>query len=621
MTQPCTVDLEPIGRRIEVAAGTNLLDAAQAAGVELVSICGGIGSCGECQVRLVDGRLSPPTLTEEAELSADALRQGYRLACQAHIIASVRLDIPPTSLTTPQRLQVEGHADSLDLDPPVVGIDLAMPPPALDDLRSDLTRLRDALTEQGHPPPSVDVGVLAELSERLRAQDWQARLAVRGDTLVSLLPPRTPLLGLAMDVGTTKIAAYLVDLADGRILARQGAMNPQIAYGEDVISRIAYCNEHANGRATLQARLVETLNGLVAELCRAAGATPRQVVDAVIVGNTAMHHLLAGLAVSQLGAAPYVAAVTEALEFPARDIGLRLAAGARVYLPPNIAGYVGADHVAMLLAAHSERPADAPSEPTVIALDIGTNTEISLFHAGQLRTCSCASGPAFEGAHIHDGMRAASGAIERVRLTADDSQLRTIGGARPIGICGSGILDAVAEMYGLGVLDARGAMRGHDPRLRRAGRRAEFVLAPATTTGHGRDVIVTRQDVNEVQLAKGAIRAGVEVLLAEAGLTADAIDQFIIAGAFGTYLDVDSAIRIGMLPGLPRERFHQVGNAAGAGARMLLLSRRLRQAASAYARQAEYLELTTHAAFPDLYVQALAFEPLTNSPYREEREQ
>ncbi len=621
MTQHCTIVLEPIGRRIEVAVGTSLLDAAHAAGVELVSICGGIGSCGECLVRLVAGQLSPPSLTEEAELDPDRLAEGYRLACQACAQGAVRLDIPPTSLTTPQRLQIEGHADRLDLDPVVVSIDLAMPPPTLDDLRSDGSRLQAALAGRGYPPLSLDFAVLGQLSEQLRVQDWQARLAVRDDTVVALLPPQTPLLGLAVDVGTTKIAAYLVDLADGHLVARQGAMNPQIAYGEDVISRIAYCNAHTDGRATLQARLVDTLNGLVNDLCRTADATPDQVVDAVIVGNTAMHHLLAGLNVSQLGAAPYVAAVTDALDFPAREIGLRLAAGARVHLPPNIAGYVGADHVAMLLATQAERRADEPREPTVIALDIGTNTEISLFHAGRLLTCSCASGPAFEGAHIHDGMRAAPGAIERVRLTAQASQCHTIDGTRPVGICGSGILDAVAELYALGVLDTRGGMTGSDPRLRRVGRHAEFVLAAAPTTGHGRDVIVTRRDVHEIQLAKGAIRAGVEVLLAEVGLTATALDQFIVAGAFGTYLDVDSAVRIGMFPDLPRERFRQVGNAAGAGARALLLSRRMRQAASAYARRAEYIELTVHAAFADLYIQALAFEPLVTSPHRQEREQ
>ncbi|MFN8497493.1 MAG: ASKHA domain-containing protein [Anaerolineae bacterium] len=607
------VDLEPIGRRVEVEPGKTVLEAAQAAGIELVSICGGIGSCGECVVRLAEGRLSPPTLTEEAELGAAALAAGHRLACQAAVVGAARIEIPPTSLTTPQRLQIEGQAERVELEPTVVAVPLRIPPPTLADLRSDVSRLQAALADAGCPDASLAFPVLADLSDLLRAQGWQATAAVRGGEVIALLPPDTPLLGLAVDVGTTKLAAYLVSLATGETLAKSGAMNPQIAYGEDVVSRIAYCNDHPQGRHTLQKRLVDTLNGMVAALCAAAGATAGQVVDAVIVGNTAMHHLLAGLPVRQLGAAPYVAAVTDALAFPARDIGLALAPGARVFLPPNIAGYVGADHVAMLLATH-EGVETAPSAPrTVIALDIGTNTEISLFHGERLLSCSCASGPAFEGAHIHDGMRAAPGAIERVRIEGDEVQTFTIEGAPPVGVCGSGILDAVAEMLAAGALDRRGVLATGHPRVRREHGRAEFVLADASATGHGRDIVVTRKDVNEIQLAKGAIRAGVEVLLAEAGLTDGDVDKFIVAGAFGTYLDLRSAVRIGMFPDLPLARFAQVGNAAGAGARQMLLSGRLRQRAAEYERTAEYIELTTHPAFTDRYVEALAFDTVTPS--------
>lgn len=610
----CEVDLEPIGRRVQVVVGSTLLEAAQAAGVELVSICGGIGSCGECVVRLAEGRLSPPTLTEEAELGQAALAAGNRLACQAQILGAARIDIPPTSLTTPQRLQIEGRAERVELDPLVIPVALRIPPPSLADLRSDVSRLQAALADAGQPGAAVSFHVLTDLSDLLRAQQWRATAAVRGGEVIALLPPDTPLLGLAVDVGTTKVAAYLVDLATGETAAKSGAMNPQIAYGEDVVSRIAYCNDHPQGRHTLQKRLVDTLNGIVAELCRAANATPSQIVDAVIVGNTAMHHLLAGLPVRQLGAAPYVAAVTDALEFHARDIGLALAPGARVFLPPNIAGYVGADHVAMLLATRRP-PGPTPGEaPTVIALDIGTNTEISLFHADRLLSCSCASGPAFEGAHIHDGMRAAPGAIERVRIEGDAVQIFTIDGAPPVGICGSGILDAVAEMLDAGALDPRGVLLRQHPRVRRGHGGAEFVMLAAPDTGHGREIVVTRKDVNEIQLAKGAIRAGVEVLLAEAGLTDADIDEFIVAGAFGTYLDLGSAVRIGMFPSLPLERFSQVGNAAGTGARQMLLSGRLRQLAADYETRAEYIELTTHPTFTERYVEALAFQDTDVAP-------
>jgi uncharacterized 2Fe-2S/4Fe-4S cluster protein (DUF4445 family) len=441
-----------------------------------------------------------------------------------------------------------------------------------------------------------------DLPGKLRANGWKLRLALRGDEVVAVLPPESRLFGLAVDIGTTKLAAYLVDLVSGVTAAKAGAMNPQIAYGEDVISRITYVNEHAEGAQTLQSRLVETLNTLLADLCAEVGAARAQVVEAVLVGNTAMHHLLVGLPVKQLGESPYVAAASEAMQFPASEIGLELAPGAYIYLPPNLAGYVGADHVAMLLGAELIAP-----EKTTLALDIGTNTEISLFHQGQHWSCSCASGPAFEGAHIGDGMRAAPGAIERVRFSGEKIQVQTINAQPAVGICGSGILDIVAELRKADLLDARGALRGAHPRLTGSGRGAEFVLVPAAESGTGRAVKISRADINEIQLAKGAIRAGIEVLLARAGIPATEIQSLIVAGAFGTYLDLESAITLGMFPRLPRERYAQVGNAAGSGARALLVSARQRQLAEEISRRVAYVELANHPEFMKIYVKALAF--------------
>ncbi len=615
----CEVNFQPVGRRVTLEHGITLLDAARSAGVEIISICGGIGVCGECRVRLAAGRLSTLTLTEEEDLTAQELDAGMRLACQAVVLGDVRVDVPPESLTAPQRMQVEGQSAEVDAEPAVTPVDREIAPPGLYDLRSDLTRLQGTLLEAGFPALSASLPVLAGLPGLLRRYGWRARLALRGSELVALLPhpedavqPPSAvaahrLLGLAVDVGTTKVAAYLVDLASGDTLAKSGAMNPQIAYGEDVVSRIAYANTHPEGRATLQRRLVETLNSMVAELCLQAGAVPGQVVDAVIVGNTAMHHLLAGLPVEQLGEAPYVPAVGEAMQFHAADIGLALAPGAYVYLPPNIAGYVGGDHVAMLLATEPAQLAAGAARRTTIALDIGTNTEISLLAGERVLCCSCASGPAFEGAHIHDGMRAAPGAVERVRIEGDDVRVYTIEGQPAVGICGSGILDAVAEMLRAGVVDRRGALVAGHKLVRNEGGKRAFVLVPARQSGTGRDVLVTRSDVNEIQLAKGAIRAAVEVLLREASISALDIDDFIVAGAFGTYLDLKSAVRVGMFPDLPLDRFRQVGNAAGAGARAMLVSVQRRALAEEIARRIEYLELTTHPRFTDDYMESLSF--------------
>jgi hypothetical protein len=344
----------------------------------------------------------------------------------------VRIVIGPESLTTTQRLQLEGLGADVSLDPPVVGFEVVLERPALEDLRADATRLLDGLASP-RPPieatgrPPIGLAVLTELPAALRAQDWSGRVALhrpRGE-VVAIRPPAGRLLGLAVDLGTTKLAAYLVDLDTGSTVGRAGAVNPQIGRGEDVMSRIAYANTGPAARAELRAAVVEAVGRLAAELCAAVDSDTDAIVDCVVVGNTAMHHLFAGLPVRQLGQAPYVAAVSDPLDLAAGDLGLALAGGARVYLPPLIAGFVGADHVAMLLATEA-----AEASSTVLALDIGTNTEISLAHGGRLWSCSTASGPAFEGAHITDGMRAAPGAIERVHYGDGRFSVQTATSAR-----------------------------------------------------------------------------------------------------------------------------------------------------------------------------------------------
>jgi uncharacterized 2Fe-2S/4Fe-4S cluster protein (DUF4445 family) len=314
-----------------------------------------------------------------------------------------------------------------------------------------------------------------------------------------------------------------------------------------------------------------------------------------------MHHFIMGLPVDQLGRAPFVAVLGESYDMKARDLGLALATGAYAHLLPNIAGFVGADHVSMVLATGLYQ-----TDEVTVGLDIGTNTEISLAVDGRLLSCSCASGPAFEGAHIRDGMRAAPGAVERIRAIDGRIVYQTIDGAPPVGICGSGILDGVAELRRIGAIRPNGAMRvGNHPSIRRGDDGTEFLLVPVGERDAPRDIVISRKDVNEIQLAKAAIRAGIEVLLSEAGLQAGELERVIVAGAFGTYLDVDSALAVGMFPPLPRERFLQVGNAAGIGAKMALVSSRCRNTAQEIARRMEYVELTTHPRFVTIYSEAL----------------
>ncbi len=608
------VDLEPVGRRVAVPAGQTILDAARAAGVELTAVCGGEGSCYSCLVKLQEGKLSPVTMAEEAGLSAEQLAAGYRLACQAEPLSDVKVEIPPESLATQQRLQLEGEEMGCALDPVVVAVDVMVEEPTLHDLRADVLRVQDAMAGAGFDRVEFAYPVLQELPSALRRQGWSARLAVRREgppgakdagwgEVVGVTEAGRPLLGLAVDIGTTKIAAYLVDLQDGRTLARGGAVNPQVAYGEDVVSRIAYTLDHPDGRRELQRRVADTLNKLVVELCLEAGAGADQVVDGVVVGNTAMHHLFAGLPVEQLGRAPYVPVVSDPLDVPARTLGLEgLAAAAYIHLPSTVAGYVGADHVAMAMGAGAWE-----STRTLVAVDIGTNTEVTLAHGGRVWSCSCASGPAFEGAHVRDGMRAAPGAIERVQIVDGLPRLKTVGDRPPVGICGSGILDAIGELLKAGIVDRKGNLLAGAPGVEREDGMLQYVLADAASTGSGRAVVVTRKDINEIQLAKAAIRTGVEVLLMEAGIGYEDVEEFIVAGAFGTYLDLRSTIRTGMFPPLPLDRFKQVGNAAGAGARQMLVSASRRALAARLARGAEYVELTVHPAFTSRYLKALYF--------------
>jgi uncharacterized 2Fe-2S/4Fe-4S cluster protein (DUF4445 family) len=602
------VNFQPIGRRVPIIHGNSLLNAAQAAGIDIASICGGVGICDSCKIRLFNGNLSEPTLEEKAIFTENELLSGYRLACQAYPQSDLTIEIPPESLTAPQRLQVEGQSQTIHIEPTVIPIELDMPEPTITDLRSDTIRVRDALFQAGVKLPiEFQIPVLEDVSAILRKYQWHVTLAMRKGSVVAVLPNSTPLFGLAVDVGTTKLAAYLCDLSTGSILAKAGAMNPQTSFGEDVISRISYSNNVPDGRKTLQSRLIETLNQIILDLCSQAGdgnhpVTSDQIVDAVVVGNTVMHHLFAGLPVSQLGVAPYVPAVSEKLEIEAYRIGLNIASGANIYLPPNIAGYVGADHVAMLLATGIWS-----TQKTTIALDIGTNTEISLVHHDQIISCSCASGPAFEGAHIQAGMRAAPGAIERAQIILGELRIQTINNVPPIGICGSGIVDAIACMYQMGALDHRGSFLSAHPSVRQSEHKFEFLLVDHSKSGNGQDLLITRKDVNEIQLAKGAIRTGIEVLLEVAGIPADAIEEFIIAGAFGTYINIPSAIQIGMFPSIPINRFRQVGNAAGAGARQMLLSVEQRSLAEEIAKRVGYVELSTYPNFTNIFSKSLFF--------------
>ena len=594
------IDFEPVGRRGQCTAKQSLLECAHQLGVELVSLCGGKGTCGRCKVQVLSGKHTQPTSDEREALSPSELEQGYRLACQAHPLEDCKVHIPTESLTAPQRTQVEGLEVNIRPDPAVISYHVEMDSPSLEDHEADAERLLQALHREHHINPSaIDMKLLQQLSPVLRHSKWQAQVSVRGNEVVALGPWPSRSLGLAIDLGTTKIAGYLLDLSTGQVLASKGAMNPQIAYGEDVISRIALATGSIEETGRLRKLAVTAVNQLARDLCAEVGVKAQDIVEAVVVGNTAMHHLLLGLPVEQLALSPYVPAVKGALDIKARDIGLKVAPGGYVHLLPNIAGFVGADHVAMLLATKISQ-----KKGVVLALDIGTNTEVCLSCDSNMTSVSCASGPAFEGAHIKHGMRAADGAIEHMQIVGDRVNYQTIGGTPPVGICGSGIIDAMAELYLNRVLGDNGRMSANHQRVRTRQEQLEFVLVSEEENSGGFAITITQKDIRELQLAKGAIRTGIQVLLDANSRSEEEIKEVIIAGAFGSYIDVASAVTIGMLPSLPLNRFKQVGNAAGTGAKMALISKDARGEAQDIADRVKYIELAATSQFALTFAQA-----------------
>jgi uncharacterized 2Fe-2S/4Fe-4S cluster protein (DUF4445 family) len=595
------IDLEPLGRHGACRGDQALVELTRALGVDLISLCGGHGHCGRCRVRIVAGAVSEPTQTEHEQLTSQEIESGLRLACRTWPRGDCVVYVPTESLGSAMRSQVEGREVGAALAPPVRSGVLEVSPPSLEHPLDDASAVLAAAQGAGIEADGFDIEVLRQLSPLLRESRWRCVVHTRGDEVVAVAPPDVSALGLAFDLGTTGIAGYLVDLVAGRVMCARGSTNPQIAVGEDVISRIVHARTSAAARQELRRAALAGLNGLAADLCDATGVATTDIVEVVVVGNTAMHHLLLGLPTDQLALAPFVPAVSDELNVKARDVGLAAAPGAYLYLPPNIAGFVGADHLAVLLATEDEwRGRNA------IVLDIGTNTEVSLVTAdGAIRSLSCPSGPAFEGYHISDGMRATAGAIERVAIEPNGAYLQTIGGAPPVGLCGSGIVDTLSQLHLAGVLTRNGRIElGSHPRVREAHGSREFVIAGEEETDRSGAIRMTQGDVRETLLAKAAIQTGVAVLLADRGLEPDDVERVIVAGAFGSYMDLANAIAIGMLPELPLERFDQVGNAAGAGAKLALTSAQARADARRLRTRIEYLELASYPGFARLYAQS-----------------
>ena len=629
------VIFQPSGRRGVIAEGTTVLEASRSLGAGIESVCGGKGYCGKCRVRLEQGTFERygitslpdhlgPFTEEEARFIDDSERsEGFRLACLAVIKGAILIFVPDESRAGGQVVRKDLIEKAISLNPAVRLFTLTLTPPNLDDPMGDFERLASALADRfGIPRPEIDYPALIGLPAALREGNWTVTAALRMEREILAVFPGAveEAYGLAIDVGSTTLAAYLCSLRDGRIIATESLMNPQITYGEDVIARITYVTDHPDdGLEKLRGAIIDGLNRLIRAVAASGGLTPAHILEMTIVGNTAMHHLLLGIDPRSLGASPFTPAVQRSLDFKARDLGIEAHRGAGVHLLPIEAGFVGADNVGVLIAQEPHL-----SGEMVLIIDVGTNGEMVVGNRERLLSASCATGPALEGAHIRFGMRAAPGAIERIRINPVTLEVsfKVIGQEcwrpeAPIrdarGICGSGIIDGVAELYRAGIIDPTGRFRANlpTPRLRLREGRPEFVIAWKGETSLEEEITIGQQDVRSVQLAKGALYAGAKLLMKHLGISR--LDRVVLAGAFGSYIDKTEAMRLGMFPDCDLEKVSSVGNAAGDGARLALLDRDKRREAETLARQVEYIELSSDPDFQEAFIDALTIPHATDT--------
>jgi uncharacterized 2Fe-2S/4Fe-4S cluster protein (DUF4445 family) len=619
----------PSGKRGRFPPGTPVLQAARELGVDIDSICGGRARCGRCQVEAVEGSFakenivsSPAHLTEmgEAEqycLKRGRLEAGNRLSCQAKILGDVRIDVPAGSQVHHQVVRKDYEAHDIELDPVVHLYFVEVDEADMHKPEGDLQRLLRALESEWHLRDlGWDLAVLQELQAALRDGDWQVTVAVRnGQQIVAVWPGfRDQVYGAAVDVGSTTIAVHLCDLSSGEVLASSGAMNPQIRFGEDLMSRVSYAMLNPEGAGQMSAAVRAAISGLIADTADQAEVPVADVLELTLVGNPVMHHLLLGLDPAPLGTAPFALATDHAVEIRASDLDIELHPNAMAYLLPCIAGHVGADSAAVLLA-------ETPWQRDEISLiiDVGTNAEIILGNRDRLLAASSPTGPAFEGAQISGGQRAAPGAIERVRIDAEslEPKFRVIGsdlwsddpafeereGEQGVtGICGSGIIEAIACMYLTGIIlpdgTINGEAAGRSDRVQASGRTFSYLLHDGEPK-----IVIEQNDVRAIQLAKAALYAGARLLMDRMGV--EKVDRIRLAGAFGSHIDVKYAMVLGMIPDCDLEKVSSANNAAGTGARIALLSRASRAEIEGRARQIEKVETAVDAGFQDHFVDAM----------------
>lgn len=635
----------PSGRRGYFAEGVTVLDAARELGVGIESICSGRLTCGKCKVRVEEGSFAKHAITsaadhltamgnEEHELLRSMHAEDCRLSCTAQVMGDVLIYVPEESRAHKQIIRKAATERVIDIDPAVRQYYVQVEDAALGEHRGDWRRLQDALEkEAGLSALTIDLHALRQLQPALRQGKRALTVLVWNDREVIEVRAgyAEGIYGLAVDIGSTTVAAYLCDLRTGEVLATESAMNPQITFGEDLMSRVSYVMMHDDGTEKMHDAIIKALNKLAGQAAHTAGLKLRDIHEMVVAGNTTMIHLFLGVDPRELGGAPFALANRDAMDIKARDLGLRLHPAANVHVLPSEAGHVGADNVAVLIAEEPHR-----QDEIELIVDVGTNAEIVLGNSTWLMSASSPTGPAFEGAQISAGMRAAPGAIERVRIDrmTGHANFRVIGDERwsddwdvhapsaiagkpeylAAGICGSGIIEVVAELFLAGILQADGRFNAAHPtdRLVWEGRRGAYILATPEQTANGQPLYVTQDDVRNIQLAKAALYAGAKILMKRAGV--ESVDRIVLAGAFGSYIDPLYALVLGLIPDCDPQRITAVGNAAGDGARIALLNRTKRREAMELAHSVRYVETAVAQDFQDEFVGAIHI-PHASDPY------
>lgn len=605
------VSFLPSGKKVTFQKAISLREAIIKAKIDFSFPCGGNGLCGKCKVK-VKGNTNPPSLKEK-ETIPEWLEKGYRLACQTILYGNAEVEIPVSSLISTLRILTEGSEEKFKVEPFVQKIYLSLPPPTLKDQISDVARIKRELRKKGFDQLKIDLRLIKKVPFILRESQFKTTVVLNNKEIINLEEgdTRGKNFGLAFDIGTTTVVGSLIDLDTGNRIATKAILNPQTIYGDDVISRVSYLQNNSKGLLNLQRKIVGGINEIVDYLVNSTGVKRENIYEITLVGNTVMQHLLSGVNPLNLALYPYVPVTQDPINLKSYRLGLKINPLANIYVFPNIAAFVGGDTVGVILATEMHKI----NNKTKLAIDIGTNGEIVLSHEGKLVAASTAAGPAFEGSRISHGMWAQDGAIEKVRLKDGEVIIDVIGGGRPTGICGSGLIDSISEFYKEGIIDRSGRIKPVKEQSRLWRNRivedeegGRFIL---WEDGEKSSIFISQKDIREFQLAKAAIYTGIKILLDKLEVKRENVEEVLIAGAFGNYINLESAYNVGLLPKFPNSKVKNVGNAAILGAIKALISRKSRQEAEEIPHLVHYVELAATTNFQDV---------LTDSIFLGERE-